>query len=90
LLHAAAFGPPFFFVRPAWARSRRCKSSRESTAANEAQRNCVRATERGDEAWSESVNRWTGTGYEAVPGRVSGQENVKLPWPKAQGMPLVA
>jgi len=42
-------------VRPAWARSWRCKSSHKLTTANEAKRNCARATERGEEAWS--VNR---------------------------------
>ena len=49
-------------VRPAWARSWRWKSSRELTTANEAKRNCVRATERGEEAWSETASRWTRTG----------------------------
>jgi hypothetical protein len=42
----------FLFVRPAWARSWRCKSSRELTTASEVKRNCVRVTERGEEAWS--------------------------------------
>ena len=42
-------------VRPAWARSWRCKSSAELATARQAKRNCVRATERGEEAWS--VNR---------------------------------
>src|SRR5690349_9132893 len=42
-------------VRPAWARSWRCKSSRELATASEAKRSCVRVTERGEEAWS--VNR---------------------------------
>ncbi|MBT9162445.1 MAG: hypothetical protein DDT27_01003 [Dehalococcoidia bacterium] len=41
-----------FFVRPAWAHSRRCKSSRELTTASEVKRNCMRATECGKEAWS--------------------------------------
>jgi len=39
-------------VRPAWAHSWRCKSSRELATVNEAKRNCVRVTERGEEAWS--------------------------------------
>jgi len=42
-------------VRPAWARSWRCKSSRELATASEVKRNCARVTERGKEAWS--VNR---------------------------------
>ena len=56
-------------MRPAWARSWRCKSSRELTTANEVKRNCVRVTDRGEEAWSEAVSRWTRTGYEAMPSR---------------------
>ena len=42
-------------MRPAWARSWRCKSSRELATVSEVKRNRVRATERGKEAWS--VNR---------------------------------
>ena len=44
-----------FFVRPAWARSWRWKSSRELATVSEVKRNCVRVTERGKEAWS--INR---------------------------------
>ena len=40
------------FVRPAWAHSCGCKSRRKLITANEVKRNCVRATERGEEAWS--------------------------------------
>ena len=40
------------FVRPAWAHSCGCKSRRKLITANEAKRNCVRATERGEEVWS--------------------------------------
>jgi putative FmdB family regulatory protein len=39
-------------VRPAWAHSCGCKSRRKLITANEVKRNCVRATERGKEAWS--------------------------------------
>ena len=42
----------FFIVRPAWAHSCGCKSRRKLITANEVKRNCVRATERGEEAWS--------------------------------------
>ena len=42
-------------VRPAWAHSWRCKSSRELVTVSEAKRSCVRETERGKEAWS--INR---------------------------------
>jgi hypothetical protein len=48
---------------------------------SEVKRNCVRATERGKEAWSESVSRWTKIGYEAVLGRASGHLTAKLLWP---------
>ena len=45
----------FVNVRPAWARSWRCKSSRELATASEGKHNCARATERGEEVWN--VNR---------------------------------
>src|SRR3990172_11603659 len=73
-------GGAFQLVRPAWARSWRCKSSRELTTANEAKRNCARATERGKEARSETASRWTRTGYKALPSRASGQDSAKLSW----------
>jgi hypothetical protein len=44
-------------VRPAWARSCGCKSRRELTTASEAKHNCGRATDRGEEVWSETVSR---------------------------------
>lgn len=46
---------PYPDVRPAWARSSGCKSPAELAAVRQAKRNCVRVTERGEEAWS--VNR---------------------------------
>jgi hypothetical protein len=42
-------------VRPAWAHSCGCKSRRKLITTNEVKRNCMRATECGEEAWS--VNR---------------------------------
>ena len=42
-------------MRPAWALSSGCKSRRKWITTNEAKRNCVRVTERGEEACS--VNR---------------------------------
>jgi len=42
-------------VRPAWAHSCGWKSRHELVTASEVKRNCVRVTERGEEAWS--VNR---------------------------------
>ena len=44
-----------FRVRPAWAHTCGCKSRCELVTVSKAKRNCVRATERGEEAWS--VNR---------------------------------
>ena len=46
---------PGFFVRPAWARSLGWKSPAKLTTARQVKCNCVRETERGEEAWS--VNR---------------------------------
>ena len=48
-----ATGPMWagFIVRPAWAHSCGCKSRRKLITANEVKRNCVRVTERGEEAW---------------------------------------
>ena len=40
-----------FNVRPAWAHSWRCKSSRELVKVSEVKRNCMRVTECGEEAW---------------------------------------
>jgi hypothetical protein len=45
------------YVRPAGARSWRCKSSRKLTTASEVKRNCGRVTDRGEEAWSEAAGR---------------------------------
>ena len=42
---------PYADVRPAWAHSRRCKSSRELVTVSEVKRNCIRVTECGKEAW---------------------------------------
>ncbi|ASQ14887.1 hypothetical protein CN151_18825 [Sinorhizobium meliloti] len=42
-------------MRPAWAHSCGWKSRHELVTASEVKRNCVRVTERGEEAWS--VNR---------------------------------
>ncbi|MEG3978603.1 hypothetical protein QT970_28905, partial [Microcoleus sp. herbarium8] len=40
----------FFLVRPAWAHTCGCKSRHELVTVSEVKRNCVRATERGEEA----------------------------------------
>ena len=44
----------FCLVRPAWALSCRWKSGRKEVIPIEANRNCVRVTERGEEAGSEA------------------------------------
>ncbi|NHZ67346.1 hypothetical protein F1735_34910, partial [Massilia sp. CCM 8694] len=46
---------PYADVRPAWAHSWRCKSSRKLTTVSEVKRNCGRATDCGEEAWSETA-----------------------------------
>ena len=43
---------PYADVRPAWAHSWRCKSSRELVIVSEVKRNCMRVTECAKEAWS--------------------------------------
>jgi hypothetical protein len=48
---------PYADVRPARAHSRGCKSRRKLITANEVKRNCMRATECGEEAWSEAASR---------------------------------
>ena len=50
------------FVRPAWAYSYGCKSRRELVTVSEVKRNCMRATECGEEAWIELAGRWTRIG----------------------------
>ena len=68
------------YVRPAWARSWRWKSSPKLTTAKEGKCNCARVTERGKEAWNESASRWTRIGYEAMPTRASRRNTAKLLW----------
>jgi len=48
-----AFGGLFDVVRPAWVHSSGWKSHRKQVMASEEKHNCVRATERGEEAWIE-------------------------------------
>ena len=43
---------PLFRVRPAWAHTCGCKSRRKLITTNEVKRNCMRATECGEEAWN--------------------------------------
>jgi len=47
----------FMFVRPAWALSWRCKSSRNQAIESEAKRNCARETKRVKEAWRTIMGR---------------------------------
>ena len=44
-------------VRPAWAHSYGCKSRHKLVTVSEVKRNCMRATECGEEAWNESAGR---------------------------------
>ena len=70
--------PALVVVRPAWALTWRCKSSRELVTASEVNR---RASDREDgvkEAGSEAAGRRTGTGYEATSGRASESMIAKL------------
>ena len=53
-LRGPAISQALSLVRPARAHSCGCKSHRELITASEAKRNCVRVTERGEEAWSET------------------------------------
>ncbi len=54
------------------------QSSLSQIIESEAKRNCVRATERGEEAWSEAMGRRTGTGCEAQSSGASVQESASL------------
>ena len=68
---------PFLYVRPAWAHSCGCKSRRKLITANEVKRNCVRVTERGEEAWSvicEPMNKNRIEGAAKQGERASGRE----------------
>jgi hypothetical protein len=44
-------------VRPAWAQTRRCKSSPEQVTATEGKRKGGRVTDRPEEAWNEAAGR---------------------------------
>ena len=56
-LHEVGLTAHLFLVRPAWAHSCGCKSHRKLITTNEAKRNCMRATECGEEARSEAASR---------------------------------
>jgi len=45
------------FVRPAWAHSYGCKSRQKLVTVSEVKRNCMRATDCGEEAWIETAGR---------------------------------
>lgn len=65
-------------VRPARALSSGCKSRRKEVISIEANRNCVRATERGKEAGSETARLRTEIRYEAASSEASGRGTAKL------------
>jgi len=71
---------PLSIVRPAWALSCGCKSRRKETILIEANRNCRRVTNCGEEAGSEIASRWTRTRFEAKPSGMSGQLTAKFRW----------
>ena len=48
---------PLCRLRPAWAHSYGCKSRHKLVTVSEVKRNCMRATECGEEAWSEAAGR---------------------------------
>jgi len=57
----------------------------------EANRNCGRATDRGEEAGSETAGRRTGSGYEAPTSGTSGRGTAKFQWLRLGGVdPTVA
>ena len=74
------------FVRPAWARPWRCKSSRKLATATEVKRKGGTVRRRSEEAWSATAGRRTETGSEALPPRASGQVTAKLSWPRGGGV----
>ena len=51
-----------------------------------AKRNCARATERGEEAWSETASRWIRTGYEASLIKASRPDSAKPLWSRRGGV----
>ena len=77
-------------VRPAWAHSCGCKSRRKLITANEVKRNCVRVTERGEEAWSvicEPMNKNRIEGAAEQGERANDREAlvIKAKWRKSGG-----
>ena len=70
-------------VRPAWASTWRCKSSRNLAAGTEANRKGPSVSEGLEEAGSELAGRRTGSRYEATSARASEQIVAKLLWPRA-------
>jgi hypothetical protein len=52
-----ATAPPIPIVRPAWAHSYGCKSRHKLVTVSEVKRNCMRATDCGEEAWIEAAGR---------------------------------
>jgi hypothetical protein len=53
----AVYRSPYADVRPAWAHSCGCKSRHKLVTASEVKRNCMRATDCGEEARIEAVGR---------------------------------
>jgi len=77
-------------VRPARAHSCGCKSRRELITANEVKRNCVRVTERGEEARSINrepmdKNRIEGAAWQGERARIREALVIKARWRKSGG-----
>ena len=88
--NGAQEAPFFILVRPAWAHSCGCKSRRKLITANEVKRNCVRATERGEEAWSISCepmnkNRIEGAAEQGERAKNREALVIKAKWRKSGG-----
>ena len=75
--HRAALCADPLAVCPAWALTRRWKSSRELVTASEVKRRASDREAGVKEAWNEAAGRRTGTGYKAEPSRASGQSTAK-------------
>jgi hypothetical protein len=71
-------------VRPAWALSCGCKSRAKGDIPIEANRNCVKVTERGKGSGSEAAGRCTKTGFEGDVERGERAKDCEVPMLEAQ------
>ena len=80
------FVTAFCFVRPTWAHSWRCKSSRERVTVSEVKRHCMRVTECGKAAWSINCEPMDRNRIEGVAEQGERARNRKAFVTKAQAM----